>query len=81
MNYKVGDKVRIRKDANKVQCIYGGMLRMLGKVGTISAVLPWGYYFEECPYHAWNFESNEGLVKEEPEQILITISVTVQRRH
>lgn len=69
MKYKVGDKVRVRKDLN-VSTYYGGygvrseMLDKVGHVVTIEKLLSNCYLIDECGY-IWTDEMFEGLVEDE----------------
>lgn len=69
MKYKVGDKVRVRKDLNE-STYYGGygmyseMLDKVGCVATIEKLLSDCYRINECGY-MWTDEMFEGLAEDE----------------
>jgi hypothetical protein len=89
MKYKVGDKVRARKDlvVNKqygTQVFVDSMMELRGKIVTIQCVINNSYYVEEdkniCPYR-WTDEmlepviTNWDKVKEEVKEVLKGMNV------
>lgn len=70
VKYKVGDKVRVRKDL-KERMGYGckrftdAMKKQMGKIVTISNVIDDRYYYTQEDIYNWTDEMFEGLVEDE----------------